>query len=153
MVERRTLGQNIGLSPSPTHLSHTRNITLSRIKRERYIFIKKCVRSFIEVGHYVWLCSAYICICIFLFVYVLWVYNILSCSVYSTQPRSMNVKILDCGLKVNEFELQSRYTFTFGLISLEKVCISLFLQLWVKYFHCCSSARMALNNLRISICH
>ena len=33
------------LSPTPTHLSHTRNITLSRIKCEWYIFIKKCVRS------------------------------------------------------------------------------------------------------------
>ena len=50
------------LSLSPTHLSHTRNITLSRIKCERYIFIKKCIRSFIEVRHYVWLCSVYICI-------------------------------------------------------------------------------------------
>ena len=37
------------LSPSPIHLSHRRNITLSRIKCERYIFIKKCVRSFSEV--------------------------------------------------------------------------------------------------------
>ena len=46
------------LSPSPTHLSHTRNITHSRIKCGRYIFIKKCVRSFIEVRHYVWLYSA-----------------------------------------------------------------------------------------------
>ena len=49
------------LSPSPTHLSHITNInpfaTLSRIKCERYIFfIKKCVRSFIEVCQYVWLC-------------------------------------------------------------------------------------------------
>ena len=49
MVTRRTLGQNNSLSPSPTHLSHTTNIILSRIKCERYIFIKKCVRSFIEV--------------------------------------------------------------------------------------------------------
>ena len=46
---RKTLGQYSSLSPSPTHLSHTRNITLSRKKCERYIFIKKCVRSFIEV--------------------------------------------------------------------------------------------------------
>ena len=42
------------LSPSPTHLSHITNInpfaTLPRTKCERYIFfIKKCVRSFIEV--------------------------------------------------------------------------------------------------------
>ena len=52
------------LSPSPSHLSHTRNIILSRIKCERYIFIKKCVRSFIEVVHYLLIVSAYICICI-----------------------------------------------------------------------------------------
>ena len=54
------------LSPSPTHLSHTTNInpfaTLSRIKCERYIFIKKCVRSFIEVIIIVDNVSAYICI-------------------------------------------------------------------------------------------
>ena len=46
---RRTWGQYSSLSPSLTHLSHTWNITLSRINCERYIFIKKCVRSFIEV--------------------------------------------------------------------------------------------------------
>ena len=44
---RRTWGQYCSLSPSPTHLSHTTNITLSRIKCMRYIFIKKCVRSFV----------------------------------------------------------------------------------------------------------
>ena len=38
--------------------------TLSRIKNERCIFIKKRVRSFIEVRHYVGLCYAYICRCI-----------------------------------------------------------------------------------------
>ena len=38
-------------------ISHTQpTSTLSRIKCERYIFIKKCVRSFIEVCHYCWLC-------------------------------------------------------------------------------------------------
>ena len=66
---RRTWGQYSSLSPSPAHLSQTRNITLSRIKCERYIFIKKCVRSFIENRHYVWLCSAYICICIYMRLY------------------------------------------------------------------------------------
>ena len=30
--------------------------TFSRIKCDKYIFIKKCVRSFIEVRHYCWLC-------------------------------------------------------------------------------------------------
>ena len=47
---QRNFGSICGsLSPSPTHLSHITNInpftTLSRIKCERYIFIKKCVRS------------------------------------------------------------------------------------------------------------
>ena len=45
----KNLSQYSNLSPSPTHLSHTTNITLSRIKCERYIFIKKCICSFIEV--------------------------------------------------------------------------------------------------------
>ena len=35
------LGQNSSLFPSPTHLSHITNITLSRIKRERLYFIKE----------------------------------------------------------------------------------------------------------------
>ena len=47
---QRNLGSICGsLSPSPTHLSHITNVnpfaTLSRIKCERYIFLKKCVRS------------------------------------------------------------------------------------------------------------
>ena len=45
----KNLGHYSSLFPSPTPLSHTTNITFSRIKCERYIFIKKCVRSFIEV--------------------------------------------------------------------------------------------------------
>ena len=35
----KNLGQYSSLSPSPTHLSHTTNITLSRIKCERFIFL------------------------------------------------------------------------------------------------------------------
>ena len=66
---KKNWGQNGSLSLSPVYLLHTTNITLSRIKCERYIFIKKCVRSFIEVGHDVWLCSACIWIC-------MWPYNI-----------------------------------------------------------------------------
>ena len=54
------LGQYSSLSPSPTHLSPTRNITLSRIKCERYIFIKKCIRSLLK-SSLRWLCSVYIC--------------------------------------------------------------------------------------------
>ena len=53
---------NIAVCPRLQLISHTQpTLTLSRIKCEREIFIKKCVRSFIEVRHYVWLCSAYIC--------------------------------------------------------------------------------------------
>ena len=57
------------LSRSPNHLSHTWNITLLRIKCERYIFYKE-VCSFVH-----W--SLYIMLTMFLliFVYVLWVYT------------------------------------------------------------------------------
>ena len=62
------------LSPSPTHLSHITNMkpiaTLSRIKCERYIFLKKCVRSFIEVA---------IMFRLYLYMYTyscMWLYNI-----------------------------------------------------------------------------
>ena len=62
------------LSPFPTHLSHITNInaftTLSRIKCERYIFLKTCVRSFVEVRHYCW----YMHLPIFVYVYVLCVF-------------------------------------------------------------------------------
>ena len=51
------LEEDMGSSPLSeyiclsTHLSHTTEAsTFSRIKCERYIFIKKCVRSFNEVG-------------------------------------------------------------------------------------------------------
>ena len=53
---RRTLGQYVAVCPCLQLNSHTQpTLTLSRIKCERYIFIKKCVRSFIKVRHYVWL--------------------------------------------------------------------------------------------------
>ena len=38
---RRTWGQYSSLSPSPTHLTHTTNLTLSRIKCERLYFYKE----------------------------------------------------------------------------------------------------------------
>ena len=56
---------NIAVFPHLQLISHTQpTSTLSRIKCERYIFIKKCVCSFIEVRHYVWLCF-----CIYLYMY------------------------------------------------------------------------------------
>ena len=55
-MARRTLGQYVAVCPRLQLTSHTQpTSTLSRIKCESYIFIKKCVRSFIEVRHYVWL--------------------------------------------------------------------------------------------------
>ena len=60
---RITWGQYVSVCPRLPLTSHTQpTLTLSRIKCERYIFIKKCVRSFIEFRHCVWLCSVYICI-------------------------------------------------------------------------------------------
>ena len=54
---RRTLGQYVAVCPRLQLTSHTQpTSTLSRIKCERYIFIKKCVCSFIEVRHYFLLC-------------------------------------------------------------------------------------------------
>ena len=62
---RRTWGQYSSLSPSPAHLSHTRNITLSRINCERLYFYKE-VCSFVHWSSYIMFdyVSAYICICI-----------------------------------------------------------------------------------------
>ena len=51
------------VSPPFSH----RNIILLRIKCERYIFIKKCVRSFIEVRK--------VCLIMFLLIFVLQLYN------------------------------------------------------------------------------
>ena len=74
VMVRRTLGQNNSPSLSPLS-SHTQpTSTLLRIKCEKYIFIKKCVRSFIEVVIIVDYVSTYNCIYICLW---LWVYNIL----------------------------------------------------------------------------
>ena len=63
----KNLGQYSSLSLSPAHLSHTTNITLSRITFEKYIFIKKCVRSLIEVR--------ILCLIMFRLIFVLRLYN------------------------------------------------------------------------------
>ena len=61
--QRRTWGQYSSLSPSPTHLSHTTNITPSRIKWERLYFYK-AVYSFVHWSSYIMFdyVSAYTCI-------------------------------------------------------------------------------------------
>ena len=60
---QKNLGQYSCLSPSPTHLSHTTNITLSRIKCERLYFYKEGC-SFVYWSSYIMFdyVSAYICI-------------------------------------------------------------------------------------------
>ena len=67
----KNLGQYSSLSLSPAHLSHTRNITLSRIKCGRYIFIKKCIRLFIEVR----ILCLIMFLLIFIIIFVLRLYN------------------------------------------------------------------------------
>ena len=64
------LGVNIAVCLRLQLISHTQPISNhSGIKCERYIFIKKCVRSFIADRHKVDYVSTYICIC-------MWLYNI-----------------------------------------------------------------------------
>ena len=64
---QKNLGQYVAVCPRLQLTSHTQpTSTLSRIKCERYIFIKKCVCSFIEVVIIVDYVSAYICICMWL---------------------------------------------------------------------------------------
>ena len=54
---QKNFGQYVAVCSRLQLTPHTQpTSTLLRIKWERYIFIKKCIRSFIEVCHYVWLC-------------------------------------------------------------------------------------------------
>ena len=65
------------------------------------------------------------------------------------------VKAMDCGIVVSEFKLQSPSYDQFRTNALGKGMNPLFLQLWVKKYHYCSSKRMALvlNNLQRLICN
>ena len=66
---QKNLGQYVAVCPRLQLTSHTQpTSTLSRIKCERYIFYKKSVfvRS-LKFVYYVWLCPAYICICMWLY--------------------------------------------------------------------------------------
>ena len=60
---RKIWAQYSSLSPSSNHLSHTTNITLSRIMCERLYFYKE-VYSFVHWSSSLSLCSAYIYTCI-----------------------------------------------------------------------------------------
>ena len=69
-IRKKYCWVNIAVCPHLQLISYTQpNSTLSRIKCERYIFIKKCVRSYIEVRHYCWLCLRlylyYVYICVY----------------------------------------------------------------------------------------
>ena len=64
---QKNLGQYVAVCSRLQLTSHTQpTSTLSRIKCERYIFIKKCVSSFVHWRSYIMFdyVSAYICICI-----------------------------------------------------------------------------------------
>ena len=65
-------------------------------------------------------------------------------------PREVMVKAMDCGIVVSEFVLQSRYSVHFQANTLGKGMNPISSQLWVKYYHYCSSRRiaLALNNLK-----
>ena len=98
---QKNLGQYVSVCPRLQLTSHTQpTSTLSRIKSERYIFIKKCVRSFIEVVIIVDYVSAYI----YIYVYVLcicmcscmWLYNTVIQIVVGTL--GMTLKSLVSGL-------------------------------------------------------
>ena len=70
--EEEVLSLSICLS---THLSHTTETSaFSRIKCKRYIFKKKCVRSFIEVRK--------LCLIMFPLIFVLRLYKIISLSLF-----------------------------------------------------------------------
>ena len=71
---QKNLGQYVAVCPRLQLTSHKQpTSTLSRIKCERYIFIKKCVRSFVHWSRRrVWLRYPYICIRIVVW---LWLYN------------------------------------------------------------------------------
>ena len=67
---QKNLGQYSSLSPSPTHLSHTRNITLSKIKCERLYFYNE-VYLFVHWSSYIigWL-FPHIFIYVYMYMYV-----------------------------------------------------------------------------------
>ena len=103
-MARRTWGQYSSLSLSPAHLSDSRNITLSRIKWERYIFIKRCIRSFIEVRILCLIMS------LLIFVYLLWLYNITLVTWYRHR-------------KLARTEIFQNFWLTLEIIHSQKVCI------------------------------
>ena len=73
---RRTLDQYVAVCPRLQLTSHTQPTSpLSRIKCERYIFIKECVRSFVEVRHYCWLCFRLYLYYVYVLCSCMWLYN------------------------------------------------------------------------------
>ena len=147
VMVRRTWGQYVAVCPRFQLTSHTQpTSTLSRIVCERYIFIKKCVRSFIEVR----------ILCLIMFLLILVYANVCD---YTTRVRNIwnhltRYKRMRSGLFQNvstrrcpwcncyrrrkrtrrhEFKSWTKLiTFHIALIPLGKVWIQLFsLQLWV----------------------
>ena len=77
---------NIAVCPRLQLISHTQpTSTLSRIKCERYIFIKKCIHLFIEVR--------ILCLIMFLLIFVLWLYNITNNGWYAIKPNQTKTNL------------------------------------------------------------
>ena len=119
---RRTLGQYVAVYSRLQLTSHTQpTSTLSRIKCERNIFIKKCVCSFIEVRHYCWLCFR-----IYLYMYVAIQHYQLLCWQRLRQANSILFKGVRLhpkrydSMTVSEFDLQLHYYIHFQTNTLGK---------------------------------
>ena len=84
MVPRRTFGQYVAVCTRLQFTSHTQQTSPFRIKCERYIFIKKCGRSFIEVRILCWLCFRILCIYICMRLYNTIFLYVLVCGAYIT---------------------------------------------------------------------
>ena len=81
---QKNLGQFVAVCLRLQLTSHTQETsTLSRIKRERYVFTKKCVHSFIEV--------CILCLIMFLLVYV-YVYGYTTILLWITSVFILNIK-------------------------------------------------------------
>ena len=139
---REELGVKITVCPRLQLISHTQpSSTQSRIKCKRYIFIKKCVRSFIKVR----ILCLIMFLLIFVYVYVrgysiesrpyhvcrtlLSYHVIVCCHLRRGWPRGEMVKAMDCGIVVSDSELQSYYYVQFRTNTLGKILPSL---VWVK---------------------
>ena len=102
---RRTWGQYVAVCPRLQLSSHTQpTSTLSRIKSERYIFIKKRVRSFIEAV----LIVDYVSACFCLYMYTRSIQQNSKCWLCGDKDETINHIISECG-KLAQKEYTTRH--------------------------------------------